>query len=47
LILARCRPGATPRPAAGDLVLLADTGFVAEPDLYGAALDALLLGNFV
>ena len=26
---------AAPRPAAGDLVFLADTGFILEPYLYG------------
>jgi len=30
------------RPAAGDLVLLADTRLVAEPDLYVVRIDALL-----
>src|ERR1700709_979808 len=37
------RPGTcpTPRPAAGDLVLLPNSGFVSPPDLY---LDARLLG---
>ena len=47
MILGRCRAGPTPRPAAGDFVFLANTGFVAEPDLYGAGLDTVLLRNFV
>ncbi len=40
--LVRWRRGtaATPGPAAGDLVLLSDPGFVAEPDLYAAGIDA-------
>ena len=29
------------RPAACDLVLLPDAGFVAEPDLYVAGIDAV------
>ena len=43
-LVERCgRPGSSPRPAAGDLVLLADPGFVAEPYLYVAGCDALVL----
>jgi len=42
-LILRCRgPGATPCPAAGDAVLLADTGFVGEPDLYRLEAEALL-----
>ena len=37
LIVWRRRPGAAPRPAPGDLVLLADAGLVLEPDLYRLA----------
>jgi len=37
------RPASAPRPAAGDLGLLADPGFVAKPDLYVAGCDALVL----
>jgi hypothetical protein len=33
----RCRPGAAPRPAPGNLVLLADARLVLEPDLYRLA----------
>jgi len=40
-------PGALPGPAPGDLVLLADPGLVAEPDLYVAAVDALLARDLV
>ena len=36
------RPRAPLRPAPGDLVLLADPGFVAEPDLYAAGAMPLL-----
>jgi hypothetical protein len=35
------RPAAAPGPAAGDLVLLADTCFVGEPDFDGISSDAL------
>jgi hypothetical protein len=42
-LILRCRgPGPAPRPAAGDAILLADAGFVGEPDLYRVAADALL-----
>lgn len=37
LIVRRRRPCAAARPAAGDLVLLADPRLVLEPDLYGLA----------
>ena len=40
-------PGALLGPASGDLVLLADPGLVAEPDLYIAALDALFARDLV
>jgi hypothetical protein len=42
LILRRRGPGSAPRPAAGDAVLLADAGFVGEPDLYRVAAEVLL-----
>ncbi len=42
LVARRRRPAAAQRPAAGDLVLLADPGFVAEPDLYVAGIAATL-----
>src|SRR5690606_41640628 len=37
LVLGSAGPGAAPRPAPGDLVLLADAGFVLPPDLYWCA----------
>lgn len=36
----RGRTAATPGPAAGDLVLLANSGLVGEPDLYGGGIKA-------
>ena len=37
-LIMRCTgPGAASGPAPGDLVLLADAGFVLEPDLYRCA----------
>ena len=47
LIVGRRRPGAAPRPAPGDLVLLADPRFVGEPNLYPVAIDALRAGDRV
>src|SRR5690625_1711890 len=38
LILGRTRPGATSRPAPGDLGLLADASLVLPPDFYLGAL---------
>jgi hypothetical protein len=43
LVLRRGRPGPAPCTAAGDAVLLADAGFVGEPDLYRVEADALLV----
>jgi hypothetical protein len=37
LVLRRGGTGATPRPAAGDRVLLPDPRLVGKPDLYGLA----------
>jgi hypothetical protein len=37
----------TLRPAAGDLVLLSDAGFVGEPDFYSAGIDALFARDFL
>ena len=38
-LVVRCRrPGTAPGPAAGDLVLLANTGLVLEPNLYAFSL---------
>jgi len=41
LILRRRRSRAAPRPAPGDLVLLADPGLISEPDLYVGRGNAL------
>jgi hypothetical protein len=35
--------GAAPRPTPGELVLLPDPSFVAEPDLYVAGIEAVLV----
>ena len=42
LVLWRRGPGAAPCPAAGDAVLLADAGFIGEPDLYRVEAEALV-----
>lgn len=42
LVLRCARAGAAPRPAPGDAVLLADAGFVGEPDLYRVETEALV-----
>jgi hypothetical protein len=47
LIVRRGRAGALFGPATGDLVLLADPGLVAEPDLYIVGIDALLARDLV
>src|SRR6478735_7077652 len=47
LILRRHGPGAASGPAPGDLVLLAHSGLISEPDLYGADGDALLARDFL
>jgi hypothetical protein len=36
-------PGAAQRPTTGDLVFLADSGLVAEPDLYVGGIEASLV----
>jgi hypothetical protein len=41
LVLWRRGACATPRPTPGDLVLLANSGIVGEPDFYAAASDTL------
>ncbi len=41
------RPRSTFRPAPGDLVLLADTRLVGEPDLYALWRDVFFAGDFV
>lgn len=46
-LVVRCSgPGAAPCPAAGDQVLLADTGFVLEPDLDPLAAGVALADRF-
>ena len=47
LITWRARPGAAFRPPSGDLVLLADTSLVGEPDLYLVEADRLLTRDCV
>jgi hypothetical protein len=46
LILRRGWPRPAPSPTPGDLVLLTNSGFVGEPDLYRSGLDALLARDF-
>ena len=46
LIVRRRGPRPLPRPAAGDLVLLADPGFILEPNFYRLA-RRVALGDFV
>src|ERR1035437_3543100 len=47
LITGSARAGAALCPPAGDLVLLADTSLVLEPDFYLVAVERLLAGDFV
>ena len=47
LIMRRTGPAAAPGPATGDLVLLADAGFIGEPDFYVGACDVLCRGDFL
>ena len=47
LVTGRARAGAALGPAAGDLVLLANTRLVLEPDLYLVAVDRLLARDCV
>src|ERR671916_219480 len=47
LVVCRGGSAAARRPAAVDLVLLADPGLVGEPDLYGPGGEALLLSDGV
>ena len=47
LVTGRAWAGAALRPAAGDLVLLADTSLVCEPDFYRVAADRLLARDCV
>src|SRR5690242_15736112 len=45
LVGGRRRTAAAPGPAAGDLVLLTNSGLVGKPDLYVAGSEAALLRN--
>ena len=47
LITGSAGAGAALCPPAGDLVLLADTSLILEPDFYLVAVDGLFLGDFV
>ena len=47
LVARRRGPRSTLGPAAGDLVLLSDAGFVGEPDFYIVWLDALFARDFL
>ena len=47
LVLRRREPGAMLGPAPGQLVLLANTGLVAEPDLKPGGVEALLARDLV
>ncbi len=47
LVVRGGRARAASGPTAGDLVLLPDRGLIAEPDLHGVGLDALLAGDLV
>jgi hypothetical protein len=47
LVAGRAWTGAALRPAAGDLVLLADAGLVCEPDFYRVDADRLLTRDCV
>ena len=47
LVTGRAWSGATLGPAAGDLVLLADTGLVLEPNFYCLDIDRLLARDCV
>jgi len=47
LVAGRTWAGAALRPAAGDLVLLADTSLICEPDFYRVDADRLLTRDCV
>ena len=47
LITGSAGAGAALCPPAGNLVLLADTSLILEPDFYLVAVDGLFLGDFV
>lgn len=47
-LVAWCRGSRTsPRPAPGDLILLADAGLIGEPNLYLVEVEALLAGDLL
>jgi len=46
LVTRRAGAGSTHRPAAGDLVLLADAGLVGEPDFYPVEVERLRARDF-
>ena len=47
LIVRRARPRSALGPAARDLVLLTDAGFILEPDFYLVGLDAFFTRDFL
>ena len=47
LVAGRAGAGAALGPTTGDLVLLADTSLICEPDFYLVAVDRLFLDDFV
>ena len=47
LVTGSARPGAALGPAAGDLILLADTSLILEPYFYLVAVDRLFARDFV
>jgi hypothetical protein len=47
LITRSAGAGAAFCPSTGDLVLLADTSLILEPDFYLVTIDGLFLGDFV
>ena len=47
LVASRDRPRSAQGPATGDLVLLAYSGLIREPDFYLVPIDAFLMGDLV
>jgi hypothetical protein len=47
LIARRGWPAAKPGPSARDLVLLADTRLILEPNLYGRDIDRFFTRDFI